>query len=67
MTNAALTGTSEFQVLMRLLQHFAHYSTVAGKAEREMIAERMRGNNTSADEYKISSRRCMPSTRQRWT
>ena len=30
----------------------AHYSTVAGKAEREMIAEKLRGNTASAQRYK---------------
>jgi hypothetical protein len=53
MANAALSSTSEFQALMQTVAALrAHYSTIAGKAEREMIAERMRGNLNGAKRYK---------------
>lgn len=52
MPNAAL-NSSEFNGLMQTVSALrAHYSTIANKAEQEMIAERMRGRVESARKYK---------------
>jgi hypothetical protein len=49
----AIEGTPDFQKLMQTVAALrAHYSTIAGKAERAMIAERMRGNRPAAQAYK---------------